>query len=117
MWRLLQRQRYKTALLAWLVVGLVSRLSGPVPLGWIVPSVIGFGLVASKQDVTGAARFFLANGRGVLGLVKGLRTPTPDAEGYPLDGVEVVREGPVHARGRRRPRLPNTPESSQIWRS
>jgi glycosyltransferase involved in cell wall biosynthesis len=96
LWRLLKRQRFKVALLAWLTVGLVSLLSVPMLLGWLLVSTIGFGVVASMRGVTGAARLILAKGMGVIGLVEGLRTSTPDAEAYPLDAVQVVREGQVH---------------------
>jgi glycosyltransferase involved in cell wall biosynthesis len=96
LWRLLRRQRYKVALVSWLGIGLVSLLSGPLFLGWLVLSLVGFGAVASMRGISGAARFFLAKGMGVVGLAVGLRTPTPDAESYPLAAVEVVREGEIH---------------------
>ncbi|APE95098.1 glycosyltransferase family 2 protein [Halodesulfurarchaeum formicicum] len=96
LWRLIRRQRYKVALGIWLGVGVLSLLSGTMLLGWLLLSLVGFGVVASKLGIVGAARIFLAKGMGVVGLIEGLRTPTPPAEEYPLDAVEVLREGQVH---------------------
>lgn len=93
--RLLRRQRYKVALVAWLGVGVASLFSWSLLLGWLVLSLVGFGAVASMRGVVGAARFFLAKGMGVLGLAVGLTTPTPDADSYPLKAIEVVQEGTV----------------------
>jgi len=98
--RLLARQRYKVALLAWLCVGLAAVVSLPLLLGWLVASAAGFGYLASRRGVRGAVRFLLTKTLGVAGLAAGLRRSTPPAEAYPVETVEVVREGPVHGGGR-----------------
>lgn len=94
--RLLGRQRYIVALIGWLGAGVVSLLSGPLLVGWLAISVVLFGVIASKLGVREAVQFCLAKAMGIAGLLVGLRTPTPAAESYPLETVEVVREGPVH---------------------
>lgn len=96
LWRLLRRQQYKVALVSWLGVGLLSLVSGALFLGWLALSLTGFAAMAWTLGVVNATRLFLAKGMGVAGIVVGLATPTPDAETYPLDAVEVVQEGETH---------------------
>lgn len=94
--RLLRRQRYKLLLVGWLSLGVLSLLSGPLALGWLLLSVLGFAGVASRRGVRGAVQLLLAKSMGVAGLLVGLTTPTPPASSFPLASVEVVQEGQVH---------------------
>lgn len=123
LWRLLRRQRYQVALVAWLAVGVASGLSvlllhgrtdtrtdqgresvasmisNVLLVGWLGLSLVGFGVVKQREPVgaaqVGASRFFLAKGMGAVGLAVGMTKPTPDADTYPLEAVEVVQEGQV----------------------
>lgn len=94
---LVPRQRYKLALLAWVGVGLLSLVSAPLVLGWLLCSVLGFGTVAARLGVSDAVGFLLAKVMGLAGLAVGLSHRTPPADEYPLGAVEVVAEGGVHA--------------------
>lgn len=93
LWRLFRRQRYKFALLLWLVAGMVSVVFTPLLFGWVLFSALGFGVVASKRGVIGAISFFFAKAFGLVGLAVGFTNPPQSATAFPLSAVEVVATG------------------------
>jgi glycosyltransferase involved in cell wall biosynthesis len=100
LWRLIRRQRYELGLLAWICAGAVAAISTPLAVGWLLLSVLGVGVVASKRGVRGAVDFFMAKCFGLVGLAVGLRHRTREAAAYPVSAVEVVAEGSVHVGAR-----------------
>lgn len=94
--RLVRRQQYKLGLLGWAGVGLVSLVSLPLLLGWLLVSALGFGAVATRVGVAEAAQFFIAKAMGLVGLAVGLSHPTAPASEYPLQAVDVIADGDVH---------------------
>lgn len=92
---LIARQQYKLLLLAWFTIGLASAASSVLFLGWLVASTMGFAAIARRRGIRGAAQLGLAKSLGLVGLLNGLRTPTPDSDEYPLETVAVLQNGPV----------------------
>lgn len=99
--RLVARQHYKLALLAWLCVGVLSRTSRRSAAGWLALSLAGFALVASRRGLVGAVQFLAIKSLGIVGLFRGFVNPPGHPDEFPIDAVEVVKEGPVvRERGR-----------------
>ncbi|MFW5918564.1 MAG: glycosyltransferase family 2 protein [Halanaeroarchaeum sp.] len=95
--RLVRRQRYKLLLAAWVLIGGISVISGPLSLLWLILSVVGFGVVVSHRGgLSEAIQFLSVKGFGVVGLVLGFARPLPPGSEYPVDDVEVVTTGPIH---------------------
>ncbi|WP_227133057.1 glycosyltransferase [Halorubellus salinus] len=95
--KLVARQRYKFALLAWTAVGVLSILSTVAVVGWVLASAFAFAIVAKQLGVRGAIQFLLTKSLATVGATRGLFDPAPPADTYPLSAVEVVQEGRLPA--------------------
>jgi glycosyltransferase involved in cell wall biosynthesis len=93
--KLLARQKYKFALVGWLVVGLLSLLSVYAFVAWVLVSLFAFTIVAKNLGVRGAYQFLMTKTLSSIGTTGGLFDPMPPADSYPLDAVEVVQDGPL----------------------
>lgn len=90
---LIRRQRYKLALLAWLLAGVAALPSRPRRRGWLLLSVAAFAAVAARLGVGDAVNFVAAKAMGLVGVAVGLGRPTPDPRTFPVSEVEVVAAG------------------------
>lgn len=93
---LVARQQYKFALLGWLVLGGASLYGTTTFLGWLLASMLGFGMIVARRGLRGGVSFVVAKLFGLAGMTVGLRTAPRPPEAYPLDAVEVVEQGIVH---------------------
>ncbi|WP_323675930.1 glycosyltransferase family 2 protein [Halorubellus sp. PRR65] len=91
--KLVARQRYKFALLAWLAVGALSILSPVAVVAWALASAFAFAIVAKRLGVRRAIQFVLTKSLATVGATRGLLAPVPPAETYPLSAIEVVDDG------------------------
>lgn len=92
---LIARQQYKLLVLAWLTIGLASVASLGLFVGWLMASTLGFAALARRRGVRGATHLVLVKFMGLVGLLYGLGTPTPDPTEYPLETVSVIQSGSV----------------------
>lgn len=93
--KLLARQRYKFALLGWLVAGTASLATAATAVAWLVVSMAGVAYVVSRLGTSGAFRFFSGKTLGLLGLVRGVALHSRPPTSFPTDAVEVVAEQSV----------------------
>lgn len=93
--RLLARQQYKIALLAWAVAGVGALASFSLFGGWLLISAVGTGVIAKKRGPMGAVTFLAAKILGIVGVARGIRQPPQPASTYPLSAIEVVAAGRV----------------------
>jgi len=93
--RLLGRQQYKIALLAWGVAGVGALVSLSLFGGWLLISAVGAGVIAKKRGPIGAVTFLAAKILGIAGVARGIRQPPQPASAYPLSAIEVVAAGRV----------------------
>ncbi|NHN43180.1 glycosyltransferase [Halorubellus sp. JP-L1] len=93
--RLLRRQHYKAALVAWATLGVLSLATGFGIFAWLAASTLGFAIVARKLGVREAVQFLLTKSFGVVGATVGLFDPAAPQSTYPLEEIEVVDAGPV----------------------
>lgn len=90
---LIGRQRYKLALLAWVLAGVAAAPSRPRRRAWLLLSVVAFAAVAARLGVSDAVNFVAAKAIGLVGIVVGLGRPPAEPESYPVSTVEVVAPG------------------------
>jgi len=93
--RLLRRQQYKGALIAWTTLGVLSLATGYGALAWVAASALGLAFVARQLGVREAVQFVVTKSLGVIGATGGLFDPADPQSTYPLEEIELVDAGPV----------------------
>lgn len=99
LWRLLARQRFEAALLAWVVLGLGATTRTRRLGAWTAASIIGFCVLATRLGPTGAIQFLLTKAFGLFGLGYGLAFAPRSPSEFPLAAVEVIGRGTVFESG------------------
>lgn len=98
-WLALNRFRYRIGAFAWFLVGVVTLLVGQsAVLGWLVPSLVGTGVLVSRYGPLAGLRYVIRAAVCAFGLVAGFCLSTKPADAFPLGTVVVRREGPQHIR-------------------
>lgn len=94
--RLVRQQQSEVVLLGWLALGGLSLFGSVAFLGWLAVSILGVVVMVSKRGLRGGLSSVLAKLLGMIGIAVGLRRQPTPPEAYPLDTVEVVKQGLVH---------------------
>lgn len=95
LWKLVRRQRYKIGLLAWIGVGIISLISLPLVVTWLLGSIVGVAAIGHRRGVLDAVDFLGTKLLAIGGVAAGLRRPPQPASMYPLSAVDVVATGRV----------------------
>lgn len=94
--RHLHYMRRRLAVGGWLLAGVASLATGVGLLAWLALSVVGFAVVARvRGGVSEAAGWVLFKTSLLAGTVLGLFDEPAAPEAFPMERVEVVREGAV----------------------
>jgi len=88
--------RYRLGLFAWLCLGLAAFVAGPLVLGWLALSAVGFGYVLTQLGPVNGANFVAGKALGIVGLTIGLGKPPAPRDSFPLEKIEQLQQGPVH---------------------